>query len=188
MWSSQACELEVEVSALLDGELDLAETLSVVDHLDGCPTCKKFYRAARSLENHLEASRCSATATALVDAARTKPEGLPAIPTPRRWLQAFRPSGWTWSAATVVAVLFAAFFAQSVLRSDDPTEAEEFTNVMLESEPDRMDDARFREMVADLLRSDRKYHRAMLQALHDVEPLAYIPEGSAELPRSSRLQ
>ena len=201
MWSSQACEHEVDVSAMIDGELDLPSMLKAVDHLEACPGCRAFYRAARALERELDVTLPLADASLVSTDHATAPgstlretahseslhAGLPgAASSIRRLWNTMRPSGWTWGAAAVVAVLFAVVLTQVVVESD--LVGRDMTNVVLEGEPDQMDDARFRELVTELLQSDRKYHRAMLHALRDVEQLAYIPEGSAELPRTAPLQ
>ncbi len=49
-----------------------------------------------------------------------------------------------------------------------------------------MDENRFVELTAELLKADRRYHRKMLDVMETVNQNAFIPEGSGESRPAAR--
>lgn len=78
-------ELELRIEALVDGELEAAETASLEEHFEECPTCAKQYRLAFDIQQELR--------------------GLPELDTPAHVLEAAlnrsrqeaKRRRWSWS-------------------------------------------------------------------------------------------
>jgi len=175
---------EIQVSALLDGELGREETLAVVDQLLDSPELQRFYRSGRRLDVALGELRGadaggappSALWARIVAAAELPDRGPAADRRPR-------PPVWRWAlqAAAVVLVAVATWMlAPSAQRPAGSVDLADggVVSVALASEPDRMTERRFLEMTTELLRADRRYHHQMYQILQAVHRPSL--EGSAE--------
>ncbi len=177
---------EIQVSALLDGELGREETLAVVDQLLESPALQRFYRAGRRLDVALgelrggdaEGAPPSELWSRIAAAATLPDRGKAAASRPR-------PPVWRWAlqAAAVVLVAVATWLlAPSAQRPGGPLDlaGSDVVSVALASEPDRMTERRFLEITTELLRADRSFHRQMYQILQAVHRPSL--EGSAEGP------
>lgn len=174
------CEFfEVEISALLDGEVSPDAALETVDHLLACDGCRQFYRGARRVEGLL----------ADVEAGRSA-DGLP----PRLWARiegsARRPGAAppeqtrepvpSWAgrvAAVLVLAVGAAVVAGLVLLTPG---ADSERVIELEGRSGVMTDARFVTIATELLQADRQYQMKMEQIMAAVNRYTFTPEGSGE--------
>jgi len=175
------CELmEVEVSALADGELGAAQTLRTVDHVLGCPSCSEFYRQARDLD-----------ATLSEVCARAKAEDLP----PGLWdriLESSEPGVYSrrssrWSRpmfgtlAKVAAAMLIVISTWTLARViPQPVSDGLLDGVVAEQSGGAMDEDRFVRMTTELLRSDAQYQRAMLEIMTTVNSRRMYAEGTAD--------
>ncbi len=192
-------DFEIEVSALVDGELDAVETPRVLDHLLACASCASFYRSARKL-NRLVRPRLAELET-----------GSPAdaLPLPKggwdRIAQAIRREkkgdgkaatlhplyrSRTLLALAALLVLSAGLWS---LRSSLPGGAgrseggEEVVPGSLEvtlgeraGKADGMTDRRFLEIATELIAADRRYQREMLRVMNAVSDMEKRAEGRAD--------
>ena len=101
-------ELELRIEALVDGELEAAETASLEEHFEECPTCAKQYRLAIDIRQELRGLPELDTPTHVLEAAlnRSRQEEKH-----RRWSwssiwQTPRPA-WIALGAATAAVLLA---------------------------------------------------------------------------------
>jgi len=185
MRTDMACEqYQVQLSALLDDEIEPHEMRAVLDHVLGCPDCARFYREARGLQLIVEriepaAAERSASAPARVtaatrDRARERAAG---------WLRP-RPA-WGWAAAVVVAAAAGLWGGSHWLEAPTPalragseqvggeswSEAAEETRAAIEIPGDgtSMNEERFVELTVELLRADRRYQQEMSAVLKQVD-------------------
>jgi len=177
---------EIQVSALLDGELGREETLAVVDQLLDSSELRRFYREGRRLDvalGQLHAADAGEGPPSelwrRIVAAAQLPEGAPAS------ASRSRPPVWRWAlqAAAVVLVAVATWLlAPSGQRPGDPLDlaGSDVVSVALASAPDRMTERRFLEITTELLQADRSYHHQMYQILQAVHRPSL--EGSSEGP------
>lgn len=167
-------EYEVELSALIDGESDPATAIELLDHMIQCASCSEFYRELRSFQS-------------LVD--DMSPESVPqsvAAPARRerrpRWLGA--APRWAWGVAAVLIVAVGAiglWVAGPFEPSSDsgPGPTEEGMVIQLGEDSGDMDEQRFVELAAELLRADSRYQQEMYQILGQVGQTAERGESSA---------
>lgn len=146
------CEtMQVELSALMDGELEHDEILRVLEHLQDCKPCSELLAEMRRLEGALQPLR--ATVKAERRAGMWRPGArLRAIGVAAAVLVAFI-GGWTLSESSA---------------SIDIPHQDEILELSLGEESGKMADAQFVSMTVELLRADPRYHRAMLEVLEDV--------------------
>jgi hypothetical protein len=152
---------ELSASAALDGELDPVETLALLDDMAADPECRAHWRRIRELDRRLD--------PLVVPAERPLPVARPA-------------RAWIWGLAPVAA---AALFALLLLRPDtirvDPVPAPDGQPLTVHLQAGEMTDARFVELVVELLQSDRVYQDKMREVLEEVRPQASLAEaGSTE--------
>jgi hypothetical protein len=173
------CELhEVNISALLDGELEPQALLPLLDHLGSCPRCRAFYEDARELGRLAAALPVSETAPAPHAPAAAAPPpareraGTVAPAARGAWRRLFQPPVWAWGAAALL--LLAIGFAGGHLAhglpelSAPPSDAP--VEITLGEDRGVMDQERFVALTIELLRADPRYHREMLQVLQQVQP------------------
>lgn len=160
---------EVSLSAALDGELGRTETLELLDAMADDPGCREQWRRFRALERSLRPLRRPAT-----------------TPLPRRRSRA-RAAWW------LAPVAAAALVALMLLRPDDPpagTFDGASLTVRLQEHEGRMTEARFVELVIEVLQAERRYQDKMREVLEEVRPRAALAEaGSPEsaAPRAERI-
>jgi len=155
-------EHEVAVSALLDGELERVEALACVDHLLSCESCREFYRSVRGADDLLDAAEAYRHSGASAAALWARLEEGKVIAPERRTL--YGVPTWALKLAAALAVttglwLFGLNRLAPALASDRPV------TVSVASRPDSMTDRRFVKLTRELLQSDRRYQRKMLEIL-----------------------
>ncbi|MDZ4806476.1 MAG: hypothetical protein SGI90_16605 [Candidatus Eisenbacteria bacterium] len=170
-------EFEMLASAFVDDELNRDETVTLLDHLGICETCRCFYRQARSLGDALSASPVPAILTDKIwQRIESRAQRRPMMPA---W-------GVRAAAGILVAVLVwqVAQFRFPPLQDSQPIEAgpEESGPIQLSLEESKgaMSDDRFIELTSEILRADRRYHTAMLQVMADVNQATGIARLSEE--------
>ena len=157
------CELpETSVSALVDGELESTDVVATADHLIDCPSCRDFYRKARALSDlvlEAELPRDLEPAPEAVwrriESQRARKIGRPARAGWRRW------------APRVAAVLLLGVAVWLLTQAPRTLRAGsgDVVEVVLEQDPGRMSEARFIEVLKEVLEADRRYHRKMLEVM-----------------------
>lgn len=165
---------QMDLSALLDGELDAREALGAVDHLAGCRRCRDFWRGTRALQA----------------AAGSEAAGAPQTPTQgwRRIEAAVGRQGqearegrrghgaWAWRIAAALVVGLGLLLA---LRSAPPVELGPEPRppaaIEVRAGTGDMSERRFVELTTELLRADPDYHAKMLDVMRQVA----APEGLA---------
>lgn len=157
----EACE--TTLSALLDGEMEAGEVRTALDHLLECPSCRDFYREARSLDGALRQTgqeREDQQALARVwDAVDRESFGEPAAR--RRWR--------TWAPRLAAAVLLAlgTSWAALSLGGGQLSRPEQPIQVEL-GKGANMTEERFIQITTEILRSDRRYRQEMLRVMSAV--------------------
>jgi anti-sigma factor RsiW len=161
-------EYELLASAFVDDELSREETMSLLDHLATCDSCRLFYREARSLQ---EAVISLPDPAVLPKAAWQRIESRarsnrPVVPAPV----------WRIAAGFFLAILVWQVAQVRVAPLSDP----QLVQVSLEESRGSMSDARFVELTAEVLRADRRYHQAMLEVMREVNQVTGIERVSEE--------
>ena len=174
------CELlEVEVSTLIDGEMEGRAVPGMVDHLLTCPSCREFYRLARGLEAEIaEASGCDVSdlppglwsrVESALDTAR-----IVGASTPR-----LRLTAWALGLAAAL-VLLVGGWSLARLWPASGSSRPRVLEVQLAGDPGGMSDERFLELTVELLQADRRYHHKMQEIMTAVSVWDVAPEGSRE--------
>jgi hypothetical protein len=192
---------EIEISALLDGELEPERVLPLLDALARDAGLRRFYQRARSLDAALLAGNLGPEAAPasprLWDRIRAGMEA--GTSSPAWWKGGWRGGtglprmvrvpAWTLGAAAAVFVVLLAWRAapdlSTRLRIGPGAAAESggLIEVGLGSRPEAMNDRRFVELTAQLLEADPRYRRKMLQVMEEVRDAGFIAEGSNESGR-----
>jgi hypothetical protein len=161
---------ELSSSAALDGELDPVETLELLDDMAGDPECRSNWRRVRTMDRRLDEM--------IVPAGR-----------PLRRARSRAARAW-WLAPIAAAALFAVL----TLRPDTihvdslPDPGGQPLTVRLEE--GEMTDARFVELVVEVLQADLRYQEKMREVLDEVRPEASLAEAGsseADLNRTERV-
>ncbi len=159
-------EIEIELSAMLDGESDPATAVALMDHISQCGSCREFYTELRSFQSLVDdISPVVQTRTA-------------AQPDRRRWSWLIPTPGWAWGAAAAVAIAIGSY-SIGVLQVSGGDDDGRFTIDRTEGSSS-IDDERFVELASEILGSDRQYQQQMYQILGEIE----TNEGSGEAPAS----
>ena len=161
---------ELSSSAALDGELDPVETLELLDDMAGDHECRENWRRVRAMDRHLDPM--------IVPADR-----------PLRPARGRVSRAW-WIAPVAAAALFAVLLLRpDTLRVDglpDPDGAP----LTVRLEEGEMTDARFVELVVEVLQADQRYQQKMREVLEEVRPNASLAEAGsseADLNRTERV-
>lgn len=180
---------EESISALVDLEFERDELLPLIDRLVVSPELRRYYKASRDLDALvLDAAQGTSES---VDEALWDRIRLEAQPTSRKQLFG-RRAGWLATAAVFALAAVAVWMARDEAALP-PTIADavpfatgdgEAIEVVLESDAEGMSDRRFVEMTAELLASDRRYHRKMREILDLIDRQGGGFEGSRERPRT----
>ncbi len=181
-----------EISALIDGEADVARTLEVVDLLVDSEDAREFYRRSRALDGLVQAAatvpRVEAPAMLwerIAKATEQTPEDRQrarlALPARSSRL---RVGGRTLlAAAAVILVGLAGWWTATSLRrnteQDLSRRAEQLAQISIGSRAGDMNDDRFLELATEILEADRRYRREMLALIGEVESELRV-EGSFE--------
>jgi predicted anti-sigma-YlaC factor YlaD len=186
----KSCEqIEVEISAMVDCELPVAETLEVIDHLLTCSECRELYSLTRGLDQALGQAKVSARAGELPAGLWSRIDSAVAAESKVvKLTRKVRRSPRTWllsAAAALVIVMIGAWFTSQGVTSQQPT-TDNVLLVALESDQGAMTEERFIELTTELLRSERRYHRSMLEIMVALEKYSRADEGRPDLrlPRS----
>jgi hypothetical protein len=169
-----SCErYEAALSTLADGELEPVDLLATVDHLADCEACREFYGQLRELDGVLMEVEGLDVAHAVppngwqrIVAGRSRSEPVSAPLSGR----AVRPRSnmLTWGAAIAASLVlsFALWDATTTPRpSADSGVSSGMLEITLEQDRGRMTEQRFVELVTEVLRSDRRYHRKMHEVM-----------------------
>jgi hypothetical protein len=155
---------ELDSSAALDGELDPVETLELLDAMATESECREHWLRLRAFDRQLD------------PVIRPADRDLPA----RRRTRIAR--AW-WLAPMAAAALFVFAVLQpelTELRSLPDPEGQPLT-VRLQANEGEMTEARFVELVLEVLQADQRYQDKMLEVLEEVRPDASLAEaGSSE--------
>jgi hypothetical protein len=160
-------EFEMLASAFVDDELDRDETVSLLDHLATCESCRFFYRQARALEGALVGAPVAAV---------LPPDAWRKIESRAR--QATPAPAWGLRAAAGFLVAFLAWQVSHVQVA--PLVEPRPIEVALEESKGVMDDSRFIELTSEILRADRRYHAAMLQVMNEVNAATGVSRTNEE--------
>ena len=178
---------EVLISSWIDGEIDRAEQVEMLDHLVRCARCREFYLGARSLSGLLAAAGVAAAAEVPSPEVWTRIEHAAdsggsdqASGAGRAWASRV-PRGALAAAAAVLVVVLGAFVAR---RSWPPASPEPQRQVIsLGEDAGRMDDARFVALTAEVLRADRRYRTAFYEVMRQVTLDTGETEASVDIRR-----
>ena len=166
------CELcELEMSAIADGEVDTNSLTTALDHLVECASCREFYRSARAIDAVVARGKVTPPPERVWRRIEAEAHG-GVLPFPTR-----RALGWAARVAAV-GLVAAGLWAIGALRIPSMPLGHE-VEVRLESNRGAMSDERFVKMTTELLQSDRKYHRKMLEILTVVNSRMLVDEGAA---------
>lgn len=170
------CEFfEVQISALIDGELSTAELQPLMDHVLQCESCRMFYDEARTLQKLADdmmlATELEIAPVAVSEEPRARRFPLSSIPMAPQW---------AWGAAAAVILAIGLTAAQVI---PDPTGLFQPSTanaqiITLEAEAGDMDDTRFVELTTELLQAEKQYHLMMFDLLDQIRRSDYIQEGS----------
>lgn len=164
----KSCEdYQSRISGWLDGELADAGRLELLDHFARCAACRRFYLEARALDG-LVAGIAEAPGEPLPRemweriAARAGGSVVGRIRTSRR-------STWMLRVAALLALALGVGYWQlrESARPASPQPASQI-EVLLEQDQGEMSETRFVELTTEVLRADRRFHRAMLEVMEQV--------------------
>ncbi len=182
-----SCEhYEMEISALIDGELPAAEALTVTDHLLHCPDCQEFYCLVRGVDHALEEAKLIARTGDLpvglwtrIDAAsgaqsrsNASQDKVVAMRKPHQ------VAPWLLKMAAAVLIMVGVWSLGQLWVN--PGLGGGALQVHLESDRGAMNDERFIDITTELLRADRRYHQKMLEIMTAINSHSYVSEGSPE--------
>ncbi len=177
-----ACEHhELEISALLDGESTPAGAIAVLDHVTRCPSCRLFYREARTFQEcigGLSAPLSAGTAPPVA----TPGSGKPPAPGRGRGRRPIRSvPRWSWPLAAALVIALGWWISGELVGRRAPSAAASAPmTIQLGSDPEAMSDARFLELTRELLQADQGYRRMMLGLL------SALDRGEDETAETSR--
>lgn len=176
----RSCESwEIELSSLIDGELAPEAATEAVEHALGCPECAEFFRGARRLAASVEALRAGDGALShrradeLWRTVAERATGSAATSRVERTL----PSRSLRAAALVALGLGGGWFLAALGGSATGGALPALLDPRLtsssasSSSAATMDERRFVALADELMRSDVRYQRAMLEVLRLVPAL-----------------
>lgn len=162
--------IAAELSAALDGELDAAATRELLDVMATDPGCRGEWRRLRA--NHRELAPLVRPARRPLAPRATAPRRRPAT----RWIA---------TAATAAVLALALLWPVGNDRGLPAVDGSAL-NVKLASHEGRMSEARFVQLVVEVLEADPRYQQKMLEVLQEVRPLRSLAEaGSPEAAPAS---
>ncbi len=165
-----SCEThQMQLSALLDGELERGELLETLDHVVSCPACARFYHDARGLQELVDGwdPLIRPTSEAAADGDRVV---RPARLWSRLWSRC-SPVGWVAAAAAAVVALIIGVGVQwddADMRPEASVDAPATIEVA-DTGAQPMSEDRFVELTVELLRADQRYQQEMADVLRKVE-------------------
>lgn len=179
--------MEIQVSALIDGELARSAMLNVIDTLLEDEQCRRFYRQAREIDLALESTRprgeTRGASTELWDrieaAARKGGSAAEGTPAAQRFS---RHPWWLFRAAAAVLVLAGVVAIGGFMLSPSNGDLQ-VIDIVANRSTQVMDDERFIELTAEILQADPRYHRAMLDIVEAVSRHSMPREGVVDWDR-----
>ena len=179
---------EVLISAWLDREVGRAEQGELLDHVARCGRCREFYLQARALSGLLAAAGAtpaaespSAEVWARIERAALSGESSRAPGPAGSWARRI-PRGAIAAAAAVLVLLIGAFVARRAWPPAGSPERDRQV-IRLGEDAGRMDDARFVELTAEVLRADRRYRTAFYEVMRQVVIDTADTEASVDIRR-----
>lgn len=172
----KSCESwEIELSSLIDGELAPEAATEAVEHALGCAECAEFFRGARRLAASVEALRAGDGALSHRRADelwRTVAERATEPPASSRFARTL-PSRSLRAAALVALGLGGGWFLSALGGPGAGGSLPGLLDPRLASSSSAtaMDERRFVALADELMRSDVRYQRAMLEVLRLVPAL-----------------
>lgn len=163
---------ELPASAALDRELDGEETLELLDSMADDADCRAHWLRLREFEHQL-APLVQPAAT------RLRPTGF-----------GLRASWWLVPVAAAAILVLGLFVTHSMRVQQLPGPDGDPLTVRLAENQGQMSEARFVEIVVEVLQADPRYQAKMLEVLEEVRPEASLAEaGSPEIDprRADRL-
>ncbi len=170
---------EANLSAMIDGELEPESLLATLDHMVANKSCREFYRDARQLQDRYGAGHfpIPVKEASLPENGWHKIEQKSLDPG-ARILQLFtRTQVWA-TAAAILLVL--GLWGGGIMEFHRPVLSSKPTEITLGEDEGRMSEQRFVELTSELLRSDRRYRRKMMEVLEEVDRVSYTSEGTPE--------
>jgi hypothetical protein len=184
--------LEVELSTLLDGELDHESLLETIDRLLEEPDGQAFYRRARALGGLVDALEgtprqeapaqvWSRIATAVGARAAGTSTWRQRTGATQRLSPGLRLAGFAAAATLLVAALVAGWILEQDQRDGGRGGEEQIAAITVGG--GSMTDSRFVELATELIEADGRYRREMVEIIQAVEAELPVEMGSAEGPR-----
>jgi negative regulator of sigma E activity len=191
---SSAEMLEADLSALVDGELEPARLLAVIDRLVEEPRSRDFYRRARALDGLVEATEPLPRSEAphevwqrIASSTGQAPATLPfrARAGSRPWSKLLAPVA---AAAAVVLAISLGIWMNSerprvAARDQHADVALETSDITIGGREGQMTDERFLAIATEILEADRRYRREMAEIIDLVESALPSEMGTAEPSR-----
>ena len=177
-------EMLMELSALLDGELDREERTAILDRLSTDAECRKTYLDMRRMEEVVRSAELPGTLPGRIWRSIQKRVGLtPARSADRGWLRPIPVPVWAMSAAAVLVLTLLLWGNLPTVTPPSALRPQPGVTIQVGLGEDRagMDDERFVELTTELLRADRRYHRKMLEVMQVVDADRFIAEGSTDV-------
>jgi hypothetical protein len=190
---SEAERLEIDLSALVDGELEPQRLLSLIDRLVDEPAARRFYRRVRALDGLVEAVEPLPRAEApnevwqrIAAATGQTPGALPfrARRGPRLAPKILAPL--VAAAAVVIAISLGVWTnrerAPGAPAVEEGAAAVE-SDITIGAREGQMTDERFLALATEILEADQHYRREMVEIIQLVESALPSEMGSAEPSR-----
>ncbi|MDX1502403.1 MAG: hypothetical protein R3325_08555 [Thermoanaerobaculia bacterium] len=171
------CErCEITLSGWLDGEERDGERLEALDHLTRCEACRRFYREGRALSGLVAAAEGAASDLGaerweriVAAAAETPPAAGRGVP--------------AWALRAAAALLLAAGLVYALWSPSRAAHTEApaaDVELVLEEDAHAMTETRFVELTTEVLRADRRFHRALYEVMEQVVSDTSKTEASAD--------
>jgi hypothetical protein len=153
-----SCEIyQINLSAMMDGELTGEALADTIRHLAGCKGCMKEFESFQSLQKRVNHELPAPNVPAKLWKTISRESGI-SVPTVTRRLNS--PVMKVMRMAAVIMVCFGLGYALSKpvfhLQKPDPR-----SPIVLASSPGSMTEDRFLELTRELLTADPAYHRKM---------------------------
>ncbi|MDP8206136.1 MAG: hypothetical protein P9L92_05685 [Candidatus Electryonea clarkiae] len=171
-------ECESNISALIDGELEPEALLITLDKLVDDNQCIEFYEDTRKMQQRLGAGDFPHSDSKLPQDLWNKIERKSGLNRPLI-VKLFGKTSPVWAAAATIFFVFS-LWAGGVLEFKIPQFGDRTISLTLGENEGKMDEERFVELTAELLKADKRYHRKMLDVMEAVDSRAFIQEGSLE--------
>ena len=179
-------EILLELSALVDGELEREERVKILDRLAMESECRDLYLEIRRMEEVVRSAELPGTLPGRLWRAVQKRVGHPGSVRGSggwSWLRPVPVPAWALGVSAVLLLLLLVWGNVSTLSEPRGPRLQSGVTIRvgLGSDEAGMDDQRFVQLTTELLRADRRYRRKMLEVMQEVDGSAFIAEGSRDL-------